>query len=177
MLDGQVYSAWSGNLNGGRNGELFLDVRVARATIPAGPRGLDGTSGVVTAIDASGTPEARSFAVTFDRPIDPSTFSTDDVAIRYLSPNGTFAENISANNIVQLSATQFRIEFPSRTSPGTYSYAIGPNVRDLIRTVDAAGTIVRTGNLMDQDANAVPDAGQGGISASRCRGRSPAPMR
>ena len=59
-LNGNVYIAWSSNENGGPDGKAFLDIRVAHATYAAGPRIIDGTSGVVTTTDASGTPRPAS---------------------------------------------------------------------------------------------------------------------
>ncbi|QDV39602.1 Ig-like domain-containing protein [Tautonia plasticadhaerens] len=147
-LGGNIFTAWSGNLNGGPDGTIFLDIRAARAITAAGPRVVDGTAGVVPTTDPSGTPEAREFVVTFDRPIDPGTFSTDDASIRFLSPDGATSQSISATNVVQLSETEFRVEFPPQTRPGTYSYAVGPDIRDLL------------GNPMDQDADATPGESQ-----------------
>lgn len=163
VLDGRVYSARSSNLNAGNSGEQYLDIQVVRATLPSGPRVIDGQAGVVSTTNTSGTPQAQSFEITFDRPIDPSTFDTDDIAIRYRSPDGSIDQPIAANNIVPLSTTRFRVEFPASTSPGTYSYAIGPNIQDNIRTTNVDGTVnLRLGNLVDQDGNAVSDLGQGG---------------
>ena len=87
-LNGNVYTAWSSNENGGPDGKAYLDIRVARATYAAGPRIVDGTSGVVTTTDASGTPQAQQFDVTFDRPVDPSSFTGDDVTVIGKDANG-----------------------------------------------------------------------------------------
>ena len=92
-LNGNVYIAWSSNENGGPDGKAFLDIRVARATYAAGPRIVAGTSGVVTTTDASGTPQAQQFDVTFDRPVDPSSFTGDDVTVIGKDANGnTFVD-------------------------------------------------------------------------------------
>ena len=159
VLGGRVYTAWSGNQNGGLDGEDALDIRVARATIAAGPRVVEGTTGVVTTT-SGGTPQAREFLVTFDRPVDPSTFSTDDVEIRGRDGMGNpigpdILGRIPATNITQVSATTFRVSFPGQSTPGTYSYAIGPDIRDRVRTVDPLG------NAMDQDGDAVAAEGNG----------------
>ncbi|RUL84947.1 Ig-like domain-containing protein [Tautonia sociabilis] len=157
VLGGRVYSAWSSNLNGGLDGQDALDIQVARATIAAGPRIVEGTSGVVTTTDASGTPQAQQFVVTFDRPIDPATFSTDDVEIRardaFGNPiGGDVLGRIPATNVTPLSATSFLVTFPAQSTPGTYSYAIGPEIRDRIRSFNTAG------NAMDQSGDAVAGA-------------------
>src|SRR5207245_8112170 len=47
-------------------------------------------------------------------------------------------------------ATQFLVSITPQSAVGDYSYAIGPNIRDRIRTVGSLGT------AMDQDMNAFP---------------------
>ena len=141
-LNGNVYVAWSGNENGGPDGKAYLDIRVARATYAAGPRIVSGTSGVVTTTDASGTPQAQQFDVTFDRPVDPLSFTGNDITVIGKDANGnTFVTFTGANiTVTRLdgnarAATQFRVSFPPQTTPGTYSYAVGPDINDLISTV------------------------------------------
>ena len=114
---GQIFAAWSSNLNGGFNpfndpgNDDLLDIRVAQATIAAGPRITDGTSGpvgdpnntVTLAADPdsfaadtlnqavnpiNGGPEAQAFEVTFDRPVDASTFTPGQVIIQEFDVNG-----------------------------------------------------------------------------------------
>jgi large repetitive protein len=85
VLDGHVYPAWSSNQNGGADGKALLQIRVAQGAFAAGPRIVSGTMGPVglsgdtlngnTAAD--GGPTANSVVVTFDRPVDPATFTTD----------------------------------------------------------------------------------------------------
>ena len=55
------------------------------------------------------------------------------------------------------SATTFRIDFTPQAGPGTYSYAIGPNINDRIRWLNPTGQTV-SGNLMDQNADAIQGA-------------------
>ena len=83
VYGGRIYSAWSSNLNGGfGDGKDELDIRLARATIAAGPRVIAGTMGPVGSAGdtinntraADGSPQATSFVVTFDRRVDPATF-------------------------------------------------------------------------------------------------------
>ena len=149
VLGGRVFNAWSGNLNGGLDGKSYLDIHAAQALIPAGPRVVDGTMGVVTTTDTSGTPEARGFTVTFDRPIDPSTFSTDDVQIRGRDAGGNPLPPITATSIRQLSPTAFQVEFPAQQTPGTYSYTVGPNIRDWILSVGTATIVPMTTATFD----------------------------
>ena len=166
---GRIYTAWSGNLNGGLDGKAFLDIRVARSVMAAGPRIVDGTMGIVTTTNGSGTPQASQFDVTFDRPIDGSTFSTDDVEIVGRRADGSALPAITATNVQQLSPTTFRVSFPAQSAPGTYSYAVGPNIRDLVRSTQTV--VVPTRNLgtfdaRSQDASQVdlriPPSGTGG---------------
>ena len=170
VLGGKVYTAWSGNENGGPDGKAFLDIRVARTTIAAGPRITSGTSGVVTTTDGSGVPQASQFTVTFDRPIDTSTFDTSDVTIKGYAADGTPLPAITATNVAAVSsfpyglrqgATTFRVTFPGQTTPGTYTYTVGPNIRAL--AFSGAST---PGPEMDQDGNAVTGSGGSAAQAS-----------
>ena len=166
---GRIYTAWSGNLNGGLDGKAFLDIRVARSVIAAGPRIVDGTMGIVTTTNGSGTPQASQFDVTFDRPIDASTFSTDDVEIVGRRADGSALPAITATNVQRLSPTTFRVSFPAQSAPGTYSYAVGPNIRDLVRSTQTVVVPTRSLGTFDarsQDASQVdlriPPSGTGG---------------
>ena len=80
VAGGHVYPIWSSNQNGGADGRALLNIRVAQATIAAGPRivsstmgpiGLDGLGRTLdplnTTTTADGTPIVRAFTVTFDR--------------------------------------------------------------------------------------------------------------
>lgn len=81
--------------------------------------GLPGDA-VIVARDASGNLLATQPTVTAITPLD----------------NGQFG------------ATQFRVDFTAQSTPGTYSYTIGPDIGDRIRRPGV------TGNLMDQNGNA-----------------------
>src|SRR5262249_23751802 len=124
VAGGRVYAAWSSNLNGGITGDgnLLLDIRVARATIAAGPRIIDGTSGQVgesgdtlnTQRPADGGPLARFLIITFDRPVDPATFTAADVRLLARDASGNpVAANLQpvVTSVVPLSATQFLVNF------------------------------------------------------------------
>src|SRR5439155_7769717 len=47
VVGGHVYPVWSGNLNGGPNGDSYLHVFTAATTIAAGPRIVSSTMGPV----------------------------------------------------------------------------------------------------------------------------------
>ncbi|WP_337176243.1 Ig-like domain-containing protein [Paludisphaera sp.] len=172
---GQVYMAWAGNLNRSHLNSANaiwgdpLRTYVARMTIAAGPRAIDGTKGPV---DTSAGVSVNSFIVEFDRPIDAPgfapTFTAEDVKVYYrgTSNSDPYIE-IAATSVTPVAAslvpgfgyTRFLVTFPTGTAVGTYSYVIRPEVGDRVRTVPGGlvgGT--RSGNLMDQDADGV--AGQ-----------------
>jgi subtilisin-like proprotein convertase family protein/photosystem II stability/assembly factor-like uncharacterized protein len=165
VYGGIVYAAWSGNENGGETGTALLDILGATAVIAAGPRIVGSTMGPVglpgdtlnNTRAADGTPIASKILVTFDRPVDPSTFTPSQVTVIYRNPNtpGTSpGASIPVLSVTPLDngpfgATQFVITFTPQTGVGTYSYTVGPNIRDRIRTVS------RPGNYMDQSATGV----------------------
>src|SRR5437762_1799539 len=105
VAGGHVYSVWASNENGGDIGTIndfenppvplgLLDIRTTIATIAAGPRVVSTTMGPVgqpgdllnDKRGADGGPEASSVIVTFDRPVDPSTFT----------PGPALPENVTA---------------------------------------------------------------------------------
>jgi subtilisin-like proprotein convertase family protein len=170
VLNGHIYAAWTGDENGGvegRNATTNSDfterfgILSAQATIASGPRILTGTMGPVvpTSFASDGTPIVDRFTVTFDRFVDPGTFLPSDVSIVYRNVNtpGTSPGTPITSNIMitpldasAFGATQFLVTFAPQTGVGTYSYAIGPNISDRIRTTTSLG------NAMDQDQDANP---------------------
>ena len=78
------------------------------------------------------------FTVTFDKPINPTTFTLDQVVIT--GPNGM----VAATTITELSGSSFRVSFASQNTNGTYTVTIGPRIADLL------------GGLMDQNNNGTP---------------------
>ena len=152
---GRVYAAWSSNLNAGifGDGTALLDIRVARATIAAGPRILNGTMGPVGGPGdtlngqraADGGPLARALVVEFDRRVDPATFTAADVQFLARDVNGVplpaarqpVATNVTPLDNNALGATQFRVDFrpadgSADSTPGTISYVVGPDIQDRI---------------------------------------------
>ena len=161
---GHVYPVWASNQDsksGNPGTDAGEDIRVAPTLIGVGPRIIDSTMGVVgqpgDALNGNrttdGTPIAQAFVLTFDRPVDPATFGTDDVRVFY---RDTLAGNPSGGPVPVVAVTplaagdagfgptQFRVDFAPRSAVGTYSYTVGPNIRDRIRsstpTVDPGPT-------------------------------------
>jgi subtilisin-like proprotein convertase family protein len=62
-------------------------------------------------------------------------------------------QGVVPNDCSEFGCTEFTVSFNEQQQPGTYSYTIGPGVRDRIRAADAAGNLVGRGNEMDQDAD------------------------
>ena len=161
VANGHVYPVWSSNFNqGGATG-----IVTAKAVIAAGPRVVGSTMGPVGQAGDTingqrapdGSPEAGTFVISFDRPIDPTTFTLADVQIFYrgTDPNGS-AVPIAPTNIAPqdggpFGATTFLVSFPPQEAVGTYSYLIHPNLRDRIRTVTAATGVQGT---ITQDSSA-----------------------
>jgi subtilisin-like proprotein convertase family protein len=204
---GHVLPIWTGNQN--QNTVDPNDPTTSSATtiwksnvsFAAGPRILSSDMGAVTApasvsgsitityndqFAADGTRMLDGFSVTFDRPIDVSTFTIADIQAFYRSPTnpagsppvpvgigsvtpvdgnlplGFGPRRVGGNNTV---ATTFFVRFSSpQTATGTYSYEISPNLRDAIRRADANGNRIADGNLDDQNANGVTN--QAGLTGT-----------
>ena len=102
--------------------------------------------------------QADGFVVTFDRPIDPGTFTTADVQVRYRTTAGTLGAGLTATEVLPIPSTdatfpdftynagnllgytKFLVRFPAQAGVGTYSYAVGPTIQDRIRTAVPAVT-------------------------------------
>jgi hypothetical protein len=101
------------------------------------------------------------FAVTFDRRVDPGSFTPAAIQVQYRSYDPLSSPvNIPVNQVIALNtnsigATTFFIHFTNpQVATGTYSYVVLPLVRDRIRHPVGGGL----GNFMDQNSNSV--AGQ-----------------
>lgn len=201
FLGGKVIQAWASNVNGGDNGHIYdgdpkLDIRVATALVAAGPRVVASTMGpiggeTVRDLDgqslslnnrrtADGTPIADGLLVTFDRPIDPSTFGTTDVKVVYRSPNTSGAaagipvavvsvtpvENgvDTASYQKKFGATKFLVRFADVFNTGTISYTIGSDIRDRVASV--LGTRVYSASRLASNLPAIPPVGTGGSGNS-----------
>ncbi len=98
---GRIIPVWASNQNLPNSGFIGntqpLTIVSALLTTAAGPRVIDSTMGpagepgdaINAARNPDGSPAANSFAVTFDRPIDPATFQGDYTADGARSPIGT----------------------------------------------------------------------------------------
>ena len=98
-----------------------------RTLLSAGPRitGITPTESISTTFD--------HVVVTWNEPIDPTTFTTGDVSLT--GPPGS----ITVSTVTKLDELDYQINFDSLSERGTYQIAIGPNIAD------------PSGNLMDQN--------------------------
>ena len=125
---------------------LYLELLEDRVVPSTGPRIISYTP-----------PEVRNAVfdhinVQFSAPIDPTTFTVDDVLIK--GPAGALA----STGVSQLKPDTFRVAFDALTVRGNYTATIGPNIADL------------SGNVMDQNQNGVlekrPTLTRRGLSTS-----------
>src|SRR5262249_15330553 len=123
VFDGQIAPIWAGNLNRSYyNGTaivaLPLNIWYQPIAIAAGPRVINSTMGPIPLAEAASG--SVSIAVTFDRPVDPSTFVAGDVQVFYhdttngdpsvpLQVTGVAPVTSSGNN--QFGYTQFTVTF------------------------------------------------------------------
>ncbi len=85
----------------------------------------------------------NSLTVTFDEPIDATTFTTADIA-SFTGPGGVdLRSQITGISPSSGTATSFTITFNDQTARGTYRMVLGPDIRDV------------AGNPMDQNRNGV----------------------
>ncbi|MGE5608401.1 MAG: proprotein convertase P-domain-containing protein [Bacillota bacterium] len=179
VVNGRINLAWSGNRNSNVD-RVGLGILGAVAQIAAGPRIVDnsGTMGPVSLpgdtlnpATADGLPQFSKFEVTFDRPIDPATFTNDAVTVLYrdiytsgndpgtiVTVKSVTAEDIGSWGPAGIDgATKFLIELETpQTGVGTYSYFIKPTMKDRIRTLTSSG------NPVDQDSDGV--AGEAAVA-------------
>jgi subtilisin-like proprotein convertase family protein len=196
---GLIYAAWASNNNlviPGLQRMIVTGVQhtlpdgslAGGATIAAGPRVVSSTMGPVDTGTAltddgrtflynntfapDGTQQVNGFVVTFDRPVDPTTFGTGQVQVFYRdtnTPAGNPPTPVPVTEVIPLDgyttrygpaqvggidtksptildpntgtpfdvpllATQFLVTFQPRSGTGTYSYSVGPNVADRVRS-------------------------------------------
>jgi subtilisin-like proprotein convertase family protein len=122
---------------------------------------------------ADGVLELNGFVVTFDRNIDVQSFTAGDVSVFFRSPTtpgGQPGSPVLVGSIIPLISSapsivsqqgqgtnRFLVLLQNaQSATGTYSYSVGPNITDLVRTANANGTLKSSGNMMDQNANGVP---------------------
>jgi subtilisin-like proprotein convertase family protein len=184
FLKGHLYPTWTGNLNGGNFGRTVEDILTASMVSPAGPRIVSSTMGPVKAFTVNGvdynntfapdgTQQVNAFLITFDRRVDVNTFDASDVSVRYRSvstPGSDPGTPITVTAVTPVDtnvfgATQFVVSFPPQSGVGTYSYAIGPNISDLIRSVSTVVTPLGTNTFTAPPSQVnlrIPAVGNGG---------------
>jgi len=170
VYGGHAYPIWSSNKNGGTDGKQPLGIRTNTMTFAAGPRVVNITQGPVGEktdtlnVDraADGTPIVSAFVVTFDRPVDPSSFSPSDVRVLYrdTTANNATGGFVPVSSVVPLNngpygATQYQVNFAPRSGVGTYSVQItAANIHDSIRTIQ--GVINPSGSTVTTASTDVP---------------------
>lgn len=160
---GLIHPVWSGTVLTGLSGNR-LTIQTAQATYAAGPRVVSGTMGPVASTTVNGftfnntftaadhTPQVDGFTVTFDRPVDISTFTPADVLVRFrdtATPLTSPGTAIAVASIRALDgafdgseATTFFVGFATpQSAVGTYSYTVGPDVRDKMRGPGVASVV------------------------------------
>ena len=94
-------------------------LRGIQLTVPDGP--------AISSFQPSQDDGVIQFAdVTFDRPIDASSFTRDDVTLE--GPGGA----VAVNSITSLGGDAYRVHFSQATAAGQYTMRIGPEVTDLL---------------------------------------------
>ena len=138
VFGGNIDAVYAGNTNGGN-----LRIINGSATIAAGPRVVSGTSGQVLTVNRDGLQQLSSFQITFDRPVNPATFDPSDVTLTYRDVNTPGTQpgiQIPIARIEPLAGDAFGVYVfevflaQPQTAIGTYSYTIGPNVADRVRS-------------------------------------------
>ena len=106
------------------------------STTPSGPR----------VIEAQWYGEAPftldRLRVTFDKAIDVSTFTSEDI-VSFTGPNGGISTSYTITAVSGTGNKVFDIRFGVQSSPGTYRLTLGPNIVD------------SDGNAMNQNGNGV----------------------
>ncbi|MBX6312587.1 MAG: Ig-like domain-containing protein, partial [Isosphaeraceae bacterium] len=97
---------------------------------------------VLTGSPLSTLPGLGSFRVTFNEPIDPTTFDPSDITL--LGPDRALIPIDSVTPVPGSNDTQFDIRFAPLGGPGIYKITIEPDLYD------------RLGNLMDNNLNGIP---------------------
>jgi subtilisin-like proprotein convertase family protein len=197
---GVIYASWGSNIlfsggvafTGGRDGQARENIALGIGHIATGPRIISSTMGPVGLISpsgvpdqvntlrtADGTPIANAFLITFDRPVDKSTFNVNDVQVffRDTTPGNVSGGPVPVTNVQAqnygpfgpagaMGATTFLVNFAPRSAVGTYSYTVGPNISDRIRVVksvlQATGVAQTFTPAANQVGLPVPPSGTGG---------------
>jgi serine protease len=131
------------NLNGkvSTGGRLNVAKMFAGSTSPPPPAAVSGPKVIASTFMGTAT-QLNKLRVTFDRPINPTTFTSADVR-GFTGPNGTLSATYKIVAVSGTNNTQFDISFGAKAVAGAYSMVIGPDIRDAL------------GNQMNQNGNAV----------------------
>ena len=169
--DGKAVAFWSGNQD--YNGSNIL---TAYGLYASGPRVLGSDMGSVgedlvvfdqngealsfNPVLADGTRQLDGFRITFDRPIQAGSFTRNDITVMFrnpTTPSGQYGSAVPVGDPIPLGGegvavpdnqlTSFFVPFLTpQTAVGTYSYAVGPNVRDWVQRTDGRYVTQRDAN-------------------------------
>jgi subtilisin-like proprotein convertase family protein len=181
---GVITAVYSSNLNSGGNtifarqattaaGPRVIYGDMGQVTEDFSFSGFGSGATYNTTFDQDGTRRLDGFVIQFDRPIDRSTFTTGDITAQYQNPNTGDITPLALNPVIQcLDSTSygpagislgnssamgmtFFVRFATpQTAVGTYSYAVGSDISDRIRTV--ATSIQLVGSPTTYDSTDVP---------------------
>ncbi|MBN9119279.1 MAG: S8 family serine peptidase [Planctomycetes bacterium] len=114
--------------------KMFADT--SPPAVAAGPK-------VVSAAFGGTATQLNKVRVTFDRAVNPTTFTKADV-VSFTGPNGAIALTAvtAVTAVAGTNNTQFDIAFAPQTAPGAYALTFGPSINDAL------------GNPMNQNGNA-----------------------
>jgi subtilisin-like proprotein convertase family protein len=151
---GHVFPIWASNENGGplqppNNGKPPpLGIITAPTLIGAGPRVISSDMGPVNSgvFTNTGVQEVTGIKVQFDRPVNISSFGTNEVTVIYrnvTTPATQPGAKVTVSKITPLDAdptnteaTTFFVNFTTpQSGVGTYSYTIGPDIHNDIPSV------------------------------------------
>jgi hypothetical protein len=125
---------------------LPAGVNLATSSVSVVANGIASAPFVFGLQVAGATPSDGTFGsvanvrVTFNMPIQPATFTTDQASL--VDPTGN-AIPVTINPVGGSNNTQFDVSFNAQTTLGVYTLTVGPNILDL------------KGNAMDQDGDGV----------------------
>jgi subtilisin family serine protease/subtilisin-like proprotein convertase family protein len=106
------------------------------------PPPADTTGPRVVSALASGAASASSVRLTFSEAIDPASFDAFDIT-GFIGPAGSVAV-LGVAPVIGSAGTQFDVTFATQSTPGVYSYSVGPQILDA------------SGNAMDQNGDGTP---------------------
>ena len=156
-LGGQGLRLFSGSrlLLGNINSYALVNGRSVnlRSLIPAGTNSVAFDSGFIGNFGGPSitnmtpsvavTPTVSSVDISFNIPIQASSFTTGDM--RLTGPGGP----ITPTSVALVSGTTWRVSFPAQTADGTYTVSVGPSINEL------------AGNFLGMDQNGDGLSGDG----------------